>query len=205
MLNANLHSHLNIQHVNYQYLYTSFWWGKVDGVKRWTVDERDGILSLCWMYVCHNRKFVVAREHKISFCRYTSEFVCMCRTRHMTLPLKIFSLSFFISCFSALIQISGFYLVNLKLSEYMTPFFSLSIHIEFICVLPIDLIFLCGCGGAVAFFFCSFLNGIQSMVARAIVPSPSNEEWDDDCDNDNHNVIRQYNVYLAIESFGFQQ
>lgn len=25
MLNVNLHSHLNI-HVNYQYLYTSFWW-----------------------------------------------------------------------------------------------------------------------------------------------------------------------------------
>lgn len=44
------------------------------------------------------------------------------------------------------------------------------------------------------------------MAARAIVPSPSDEERDDDdCDNDNRTVIRQYNVYLAIESLCFQQ
>lgn len=66
----------------------------------------------------------------------------------------------------------------------MTRFF----YIGLICVLPIDLIFLCGRGTVL--FFVSFFNGIESMVARASVPSPSDERGDDD-----RNVIRQFNVW----------
>lgn len=76
MLNANLHSHLNIQHVNYQYLYTSFWWGKVDGVKRRTGGESDGIVAAECM--CATIENLLWHANRKSHFADTQVSVCVC-------------------------------------------------------------------------------------------------------------------------------